>query len=88
MQKQPRRVAVVGAGYIAVELAGVMAGLGSDVSLFIRGDVRDVFFLSLTFCILLITTHIAPPPLFPRRPLLPLLPTLLSLLHAVCASQL
>ena len=35
---QPRRVAVVGAGYIAVELAGVLAGLGSDVSLVVRRD--------------------------------------------------
>ena len=34
----PKKVAVVGAGYIAVELAQVMQGLGSDVSLFIRGD--------------------------------------------------
>ena len=34
----PKRVAVVGAGYIAVELAGVLAGLGSDVSLVIRHD--------------------------------------------------
>ena len=38
LEEQPRRVAVVGAGYIAVELAGVMAGLGSEVSLYIRGD--------------------------------------------------
>ena len=34
----PKKVAVVGAGYIAVELAQVLQGLGSDVSLFIRGD--------------------------------------------------
>ncbi|APZ44357.1 glutathione-disulfide reductase [Acidihalobacter ferrooxydans] len=34
----PRRTAVVGAGYIAVELAGVLNALGSDVSLFLRGD--------------------------------------------------
>ena len=31
-------MAVVGAGYIAVELAQVLQGLGSQVSLFIRGD--------------------------------------------------
>jgi glutathione reductase (NADPH) len=37
LTRQPRKVAVVGAGYIAVELAGVLAGLGSDVSLFVRG---------------------------------------------------
>jgi glutathione reductase (NADPH) len=33
----PRRVAVVGAGYIAVELAGVLQALGSHVELFVRG---------------------------------------------------
>jgi len=34
----PRRAAVVGAGYIAVELASVLAGLGSTVSLLVRGE--------------------------------------------------
>jgi glutathione reductase (NADPH) len=34
----PRRVTVVGSGYIAVELAGVLAGLGSEVTLAVRGD--------------------------------------------------
>lgn len=34
----PRRVAVVGAGYIAVELAGILAALGAEVSLFVRHD--------------------------------------------------
>jgi glutathione reductase (NADPH) len=33
----PRRVAIVGAGYIAVELAGVMQALGSHVEVFVRG---------------------------------------------------
>ena len=32
----PRRVAIVGAGYIAVELAGVLQALGSHVELFVR----------------------------------------------------
>ncbi|WP_133408446.1 glutathione-disulfide reductase [Parashewanella tropica] len=36
LREQPKRVAVVGAGYIAVELAGVMQGLGSDTHLFVR----------------------------------------------------
>lgn len=36
LEQQPRRVAIVGAGYIAVELAGVLNGLGSDVSLLMR----------------------------------------------------
>jgi glutathione reductase (NADPH) len=34
----PRRVAVVGSGYIAVELAGVLHALGSQVTLCIRHD--------------------------------------------------
>lgn len=38
LSTQPERVAVVGAGYIAVELAGMMATLGSDVHLFVRGQ--------------------------------------------------
>ena len=33
----PERVAIVGAGYIAVELAGVLQALGSRVDLFVRG---------------------------------------------------
>ncbi|MHB8253059.1 MAG: glutathione-disulfide reductase [Acidiferrobacter sp.] len=36
LEQQPQRVAVVGAGYIAVELAGVLNSLGSEVSLLIR----------------------------------------------------
>ena len=34
----PARAAVVGAGYIAVELASVLAALGSAVTLFVRGE--------------------------------------------------
>lgn len=34
----PRKWAVVGAGYIAVELAGVMAAVGAETHLFIRGQ--------------------------------------------------
>lgn len=33
---QPKRVAVVGAGYIAVEIAGVLNALGSDTTLLVR----------------------------------------------------
>ncbi|MEJ2466800.1 MAG: glutathione-disulfide reductase [Candidatus Thiodiazotropha sp.] len=33
LDEQPRRVAVIGGGYIGVELAGVLAGLGSEVTL-------------------------------------------------------
>ena len=36
--KQPKRILVVGGGYIAVEFAGVFAGLGSEVTLLHRGD--------------------------------------------------
>lgn len=35
---QPKKVAVIGAGYIAVELAGVFNGLGTSTSLFVRGN--------------------------------------------------
>ncbi|WP_438864439.1 glutathione-disulfide reductase [Neptunicella sp.] len=38
LQQQPQRVLVVGAGYIAVELAGVMHSLGSQTSLAVRHD--------------------------------------------------
>ena len=34
----PRRVLVVGAGYIAVEFAGILNGLGAAVSLSYRGE--------------------------------------------------
>ncbi len=33
----PARVALIGGGYIGVELAGVLQGLGSQVSMFVRG---------------------------------------------------
>ncbi|ABE56867.1 NADPH-glutathione reductase [Shewanella denitrificans OS217] len=36
LNEQPKRVAVVGAGYIAVELAGVMHALGSETHLLVR----------------------------------------------------
>ena len=38
LEEQPRRVLVAGSGYIAVELAGVFNGLGSDVQLVVRKD--------------------------------------------------
>jgi len=38
LEKQPKAVAVIGGGYIGVELAGVFNTLGSKTSLFIRGD--------------------------------------------------
>mmetsp|Transcript_29707 Transcript_29707/g.32338 ORF Transcript_29707/g.32338 Transcript_29707/m.32338 type:complete len:413 (+) Transcript_29707:1-1239(+) len=38
LEHQPKKAAVIGAGYIAVELAGVFNGLGTDTSLFCRYD--------------------------------------------------
>ena len=37
LNELPKRVAVIGAGYIAVELAGVFASLGSETHLLVRG---------------------------------------------------
>jgi glutathione reductase (NADPH) len=36
LQQQPARVAIAGSGYIAVELAGVLNALGTQVTLFLR----------------------------------------------------
>ncbi|ROR34368.1 glutathione-disulfide reductase [Inmirania thermothiophila] len=38
LEALPRRVAVVGAGYIAVEIAGVLNALGAEVTLLLRGE--------------------------------------------------
>lgn len=38
LKEQPKRIAVVGAGYIAVECAGILNALGTDVSLLVRHD--------------------------------------------------
>ncbi|MBF9232121.1 glutathione-disulfide reductase [Microvirga alba] len=38
LEAQPKRILVIGAGYIAVEFAGIFAGLGSEVTLLHRGD--------------------------------------------------
>ncbi|GJD55935.1 glutathione-disulfide reductase [Methylobacterium dankookense] len=38
LETQPERILVVGGGYIAVEFAGVFAGLGSKTTLLHRGD--------------------------------------------------
>ena len=38
LEQRPQRVAIVGTGYVAVELAGIFAGLGSAVTLIARGD--------------------------------------------------
>lgn len=38
LRAAPRRIAIVGGGYIAVELGGVLRALGSEVELFVRGE--------------------------------------------------
>ncbi|GEA61304.1 glutathione-disulfide reductase [Vibrio comitans] len=38
LEAQPKRVAVVGAGYIAVEIAGVLSALGTQTDLFVRKE--------------------------------------------------
>lgn len=38
LPEQPKRVTIVGSGYIAVELAGIFAGLGTHVTLVLRGE--------------------------------------------------
>ena len=38
LEEVPKKVAVIGSGYIAVELAGILNVLGSSVDLFIRGE--------------------------------------------------
>jgi len=38
LEEQPRHVVIVGAGYIAVELAGVLHSLGSEVTLLLRRE--------------------------------------------------
>jgi glutathione reductase (NADPH) len=41
LEEVPKEMAVLGGGYIAIELAGVFAGLGSRVTLFVRGDKEN-----------------------------------------------
>lgn len=38
LREQPRRVAIVGAGYVAVEFAGILHAFGSSISIFTRGE--------------------------------------------------
>jgi glutathione reductase (NADPH) len=39
LEEQPKRIVVVGRGFIAVEFASILDGLGSDVTLMYRGDL-------------------------------------------------
>ena len=43
LEHRPRRVAIVGSGYVAVELGGVLRALGAEIVLFVRHDrvLRD-----------------------------------------------
>lgn len=38
LEEQPKRVLIVGSGYIAVELAGIFSGLGSETQVIVRKD--------------------------------------------------
>ncbi|HUO67611.1 MAG TPA: glutathione-disulfide reductase [Gammaproteobacteria bacterium] len=38
LERRPRRVAIVGSGYVAVELGGVFNALGTETVLFVRGE--------------------------------------------------
>lgn len=38
LKNQPKNVAIIGSGYIAVEVAGIFKALGSNVKLFCRGE--------------------------------------------------
>ena len=38
LPRRPQRVAIVGSGYIAIELTGIFAALGSNVTLVLRGE--------------------------------------------------
>jgi glutathione reductase (NADPH) len=47
LPRRPQRVAVVGSGYIAVELTGIFAALGSQVTLVLRGETALKHFDSM-----------------------------------------
>lgn len=38
LEHQPKSVAVIGSGYIGIELAGIFNALGTEVSIFSRSD--------------------------------------------------
>jgi len=47
LPRRPQRIAIVGSGYIAVELTGIFAALGSEVTLVLRGETVLKHFDSL-----------------------------------------
>jgi len=54
-EEAPKKVCVVGSGYIAVELAGILNLLGSDVDLLIRGEGRPLRYMDDTITDQLVT---------------------------------
>ena len=43
LPQRPKRIAIVGAGYIAVEFAGIFEGLGSEVTMIVRSSLLRGF---------------------------------------------
>ena len=69
LPKLPKSIAIVGGGYIAVEFAGILHGLGVDVTLFYRGEkilrgfdneVRDHLTAEMRMRGIKIMTHLDP----------------------------
>ncbi len=69
LEKLPKKMVIVGGGYIAVEFAGVMHGLGVDVTLMYRGEkilrgfdteVRDHLTAEMKLRGIKILTHVEP----------------------------
>lgn len=69
LASRPDNVAIVGAGYIAVELAGVLRALGAEVTLFIRHDtvlrnfdpfIRDLLMLAMEKDGIRVVSHFVP----------------------------
>jgi glutathione reductase (NADPH) len=40
LEQRPKRVAIIGSGYVACEFAGAFRELGSEVELFLRRSIR------------------------------------------------
>lgn len=49
MEMQPQKIAIIGSGYIGLEFAGIFAGLGSEVHVFVRsGNILNGFDVDAT----------------------------------------
>lgn len=53
LPEQPKKIAIIGAGYIAVEFAGIFAGFGTEVHLFYRKELPLTSMLLSPFVALL-----------------------------------